>query len=142
MPDRKANAIWEGTLKEGKGTMKMASQSYEGPYTWHSRFEEAAGTNPEELIAAAHAGCFSMAFSGKLTDNGFPPTKIETTANVHMEKTDAGNTITRIDLMTQASVPNIDDAKFQELAQLAKKTCPISRALGAVNEITLDAKLV
>src|SRR5688572_7931678 len=142
MPDRKASAVWEGTLKEGNGTMKMTSGAYEGPYSFASRFEEGTGTNPEELIAAAHAGCFSMAFSGQLANNGFPPDRIETTANVHMEKTDAGNTITRIDLVTQARVPGIDDAKFQELAQNAKKNCPISRALGAVNEITLDAKLV
>jgi lipoyl-dependent peroxiredoxin len=142
MPDRKASAVWQGTLKEGNGTMKMTSGAYEGPYSFASRFEEGTGTNPEELIAAAHAGCFSMAFSGQLTNNGFPPDRIETTANVHMEKTDAGNTITRIDLVTQAQVPGIDDAKFQELAQNAKKNCPISRALGAVNEITLDAKLV
>jgi lipoyl-dependent peroxiredoxin len=141
MPDRKANAVWEGTLKEGKGSMKMTSGAYEGPYSFASRFEEGTGTNPEELIAAAHAGCFSMALSGQLTNNGFPPERIETTANVHMEKTDAGNTITRIDLVTQARVPGIDDAKFQELAMNAKKTCPVSRALGAVNEITLDAKL-
>lgn len=142
MPDRKASAVWEGNFKEGKGTMKMASQSYEGPYSAASRFEEAAGTNPEELIAAAHAGCFSMALSAQLSNNGFNPTRVETTANVHMEKTEAGNTITRIDLVTRASVPEIDDAKFQELAMNAKKGCPISRALAAVNEITLDAKLV
>jgi osmotically inducible protein OsmC len=142
MPDRKASAVWQGTLKEGNGTMKMTSGAYEGPYSFASRFEEGKGTNPEELIAAAHAGCFSMALSGQLNNNGFTPDRIETTANVHMEKTDAGNTITRIDLVTQAKVPGIDDAKFQELAQNAKKGCPISRALGAVNEITLDAKLV
>jgi osmotically inducible protein OsmC len=142
MPDRKASAVWQGTLKEGNGTMKMTSGAYEGPYSFASRFEEGTGTNPEELIAAAHAGCFSMALSGQLSNNGFTPDSIETTANVHMEKTDAGNTITRIDLVTQAKVPGIDDAKFQELAQNAKKGCPISRALGAVNEITLDAKLV
>jgi lipoyl-dependent peroxiredoxin len=141
MPDRKASAVWQGTLKEGNGTMKMTSGAYEGPYSFASRFEEGTGTNPEELIAAAHAGCFSMALSGQLSNNGFTPDRIETTANVHMEKTDAGNTITRIDLVTQAKVPGIDDAKFQELAQNAKKNCPISRALGAVNEITLDAKL-
>jgi lipoyl-dependent peroxiredoxin len=142
MPDRKASAVWQGTLKEGNGTMKMTSGAYEGPYSYASRFEEGTGTNPEEMIAAAHAGCFSMALSGQLSNNGFIPERIETTANVHMEKTDAGNTITRIDLVTQAKVPAIDDAKFQELAQNAKKNCPISRALGAVNEITLNATLV
>ena len=142
MPDRKASAVWNGNFKEGSGTMKMMSGAYEGPYSAASRFEEAAGTNPEELIAAAHAGCFSMALSAQLSNNGFKPERIETTANVHMEKTEAGNSITRIDLVTRATVPDIDDAKFQELAGNAKKGCPISRALAAVNEITLDAQLV
>ena len=142
MPDRKASAVWEGNFKEGKGTMQMLSGAYKGPYTAASRFEEGEGTNPEELIAAAHAGCFSMALSAQLSNNGFSPERIETNANVHMEKTDAGNSITRIDLMTQAKVPGIDNDKFQELAQKAKAGCPVSRALAGVGEITLDAKLV
>src|SRR4026207_1742445 len=98
MPDRKASAVWEGTFKEGKGTMQMMSGAYKGAYSAASRFEEAEGTNPEELIAAAHAGCFSMSLAARLSNNGVTPEKIETTASVHMEKTDAGNTITRIDL--------------------------------------------
>jgi lipoyl-dependent peroxiredoxin len=142
MPDRKASAQWEGTFKEGKGTMKMSSGAYEGPYSAASRFEEAPGTNPEELIAAAHAGCYSMALASRLSNNGFPPDRIDTTANVHMEKTDAGNSITRIDLVTHVHAPGIDDAKFQELAEDARQKCPVSRALAGVNEITLDAKLV
>ena len=142
MPDRKASAVWEGTFKEGSGTMKMSSGSYEGPYSAASRFEEASGTNPEELIAAAHAGCFSMSLSARLSNNGFTPERIDTTANVHMEKTDAGNSITRIDLVTRVSAPGLDDAKLQELAEDAKQKCPVSRALAGVNEITLDAKLV
>ncbi len=142
MPARQASAVWEGTLREGHGTMKMASGSYEGPYTWSSRFEEATGTNPEELIAAAHAGCFSMALSGQLTGANFPPKSINTTARVHLTKADTGGfSISRIDLITVADVPGIDAAKFQELAQNAKAGCPVSRALAAI-EITLDAKLV
>ncbi len=140
MPVREASAVWEGTIREGKGKMKMASGSYEGPYTWSSRFEEATGTNPEELIAAAHAGCFSMALSGQLTGAKFTPKSINTTAKVHVTKGDAGFSISRIDLVTVADVPGIDNAKFQELAQNAKKGCPVSQALSAV-EITLDAKL-
>src|SRR5687768_3618172 len=142
MPVRKAEAIWEGTLQDGKGTMKMASGAYEGPYSFSSRFEEGTGSNPEELIAAAHAGCFSMAFSADLAKAGFTPNSVRTRANVHLEKVDGRQTITRIQLQTEADVPNIDDAKFQEIAEGAKKGCPISRALGAVQSIELDAKLV
>jgi osmotically inducible protein OsmC len=122
--------------------MKLGSGAYEGKYSFGSRFEENPGSNPEELIAAAHAGCFSMAFSGQLTTAGFAPTRIHTTARVHIERGDSGFSITRIDLDTQGEVPGIDDAKFQELAQNAKTGCPVSRALGAVAEINLTAKLV
>ena len=138
MAVRKAEAVWEGTLKEGAGVMKLGSGAYDGPFTYASRFEDAPGTNPEELIGAAHAGCFSMFLSALLTNNGFKPTRIETVAKVHLG---AGPTITNIDLSTRAEVPGIDEAKFQELAAGAKAGCPVSKALAAV-EIKLDAKLV
>ena len=141
MPVREAEAVWEGSLQDGKGTMKMASGAYEGAYSFSSRFEEGTGTNPEELIAAAHAGCFSMALSGGLTRAGHPPTRVQTTAGVHLEKSDAGFSITRIHLRTEAEVPGIDEAGFQEAAETAKKNCPVSRLLTGA-EITLDAKLI
>ena len=141
MPARTADARWTGSLQEGSGTMRLGGGAYEGPYTFKSRFEEGDGTNPEELIAAAHAGCFSMAFAGALGRNEFPPNSVETTAHVHLGKTDEGFRIQRIDLVTIADVPGISDEKFQEIAEGAKKGCPISVALGAVPEITVDAKL-
>jgi lipoyl-dependent peroxiredoxin len=141
MPTRNASAKWEGDLKSGKGSMKLGSGAYEGQYSFASRFENGTGTNPEELIAAAHAGCFTMAFSNGLSQAGHVPTKVETTAKVHLEKTDAGFGIPRIDLVTEAIVPGLDEAMFQELAQTAKKNCPVSKLLAAA-EITLDAKLV
>jgi osmotically inducible protein OsmC len=119
--------------------MKLGSGAYEGDFTYASRFEEAKGTNPEELIGAAHAGCFSMFLSALLTKAEFPPTSVHTTATVHLG---GGPTITKIDLVTEAVVPGIDSAKFGQLAQEAKANCPVSKALGAVSEITLDAKLV
>ena len=141
MPTRNARAMWEGDLKSGKGSMKLGSGAYEGQYSFASRFENGTGTNPEELIAAAHAGCFTMAFSNGLSQAGHVPTKVETTAKVHLEKSDAGFGIPRIDLVTEAVVPGLDEAKFQELAEAAKKNCPVSKLLAAA-EITLDAKLV
>jgi lipoyl-dependent peroxiredoxin len=141
VPARKADARWEGTLQEGKGTMRLGGGAYEGPYTFKSRFEEGDGTNPEELIAAAHAGCFSMAFAGALGRNGFQPTSVATTANVHLNKTDEGFRVQKIDLVTEAEVPGIDEDKFQEIANTAKATCPISVLLGGSAEITLEATL-
>jgi osmotically inducible protein OsmC len=141
MPVRKANARWTGSLKDGEGTMKLASGAYEGKYSFGSRFEENPGANPEEMIAAAHAGCFSMALSAGLGKAGFSPQSVETSARVHLTKDDAGFSISRIDLTTEAVVPGIDEASFMEQADGAKKNCPVSRALAAV-EITLDAKLV
>ena len=141
MPARKADAQWEGSLQEGKGTMRLGGGAWEGPYSFTSRFEEGAGTNPEELIAAAHAGCFSMALSGTLGRNGHNPERVSTTANVHLTKGDEGFRITRIDLETEADVPGIDDATFQELAETAKRNCPVSVVLAAA-EITLHARLV
>src|SRR5437016_10991480 len=138
MAVRSAEAEWKGTLREGAGKMKLGSGAYEGSYSFASRFEEGKGTNPEELIAAAHAGCFSMALASGLAKAGHPPTRVDTTAAVHLEKGDAGFSISRIDLRTQAEVPGIDQAAFAEQAEAAKKGCPVSRALAAV-EITLDA---
>lgn len=142
MAIRSADAVWEGTLREGAGTMKMASGAYEGQYSFSSRFEEGAGTNPEELIAAAHAGCFSMALAAGLGEAGYTPRRVSTTADVHLTKGDAGFRITRIHLKTEAEVPDVDDETFQEHAAQAKGGCPVSQALAAVDEITLDAKLV
>jgi len=141
MPVRKASAVWNGTLKEGNGTMKMQSGAYEGKYSFGSRFQEDPGTNPEELIAAAHAGCFSMALSGALTKSGFTPERVETSAKAHLEKVGEGFKITRIQLTCQASVPGIDEATFQELAAGAKAGCPVSQALAGV-DISLDAELL
>ena len=142
MPARAASAEWNGSLREGKGTMKMASGAYEGPYSFASRFESGTGTNPEELIAAAHSGCFSMAFSAGLGKAGFTPTSVKTTATVHLDKMGEGMGIVRIDLDMTAQVPGIDEKTFMEVAEGAKKGCPISKALAAVPEITLKAKLV
>lgn len=141
MPDRKADARWEGSLQDGKGTMRLGGGAWEGPYSFSSRFEDGTGTNPEELIAAAHAGCFSMALSGALTRAGFVPTSVATTATVKLNKTDEGFRIQRIDLSTDAVVPGLDQAQFADIAENAKKTCPVSVALGGVGEIVLDARL-
>jgi lipoyl-dependent peroxiredoxin len=141
MPVRKADAVWEGDIRGGNGKVSLGSGAFEGRYSFGSRFEEAAGTNPEELIGAAHAGCFSMALSGGLGRGGHTPKRIATTAKVHIEKVGEGFSITRIELDTQAEVPGIDDATFQEFARKAKEGCPVSKAL-AGTEITLNAKLV
>ncbi|WP_038048194.1 OsmC family protein [Thermus caliditerrae] len=142
MPVRKANAVWEGGLRSGKGVMRLQSQTFEGPYSFPSRFEEGPGTNPEELIAAAHAGCFSMALSAALEREGFPPKRIATEARVHLEMVEGKATLTRIELVTEAEVPGINPEKFQEIAQAAKEGCPVSRALAGVREILLQARLV
>jgi len=141
MPVRTASAVWQGDLKTGKGSMRFGSGAFEGQFSFASRFEEGKGTNPEELAGAAHAGCFSMAFSNELSKAGFVPTRVATTAKVHLEKTEAGFAISRIDLDTEAQVPRIEPAKFQEIAAAAKKGCPISK-LFAGAQINLDAKLV
>jgi len=138
MAVRKASAIWKGTLREGAGTMKLGSGAYEGPFTYASRFEEGPGTNPEELIGAAHAGCFSMFLSALLTKAGFTPTSIETTATVHLG---AGPAITDIELNSQVQVPGLEEARLQEFANEAKAGCPVSKALAGVN-IKLNAHLV
>jgi osmotically inducible protein OsmC len=140
MPTRTANAEWNGNLKEGKGNLAFGDGAYSGQYSFSSRFEEGTGTNPEELIAAAHAGCFSMAFSAMLAGAGFTPDSVKTTAKVSVEPDAGGFSITTSALETEAVVPGIDDAQFQEIAQQAKAGCPVSRALGAIN-ITLNARL-
>ncbi len=141
MPVRQADAVWEGNLKEGKGNIKLASGAFDGPYSFQTRFEDAKGTNPEELIGAAHAGCFSMALSAGLSKAGFPPRRVKTTAKVHLEKVGESFSITRIVLDTEAQVPNIDEKTFREQAEGAKKNCPVSRALAAT-PIELNARLV
>ena len=138
MSIRKGSAVWEGDLKGGKGTLEFGP--FSGKYSFASRFEEGDGTNPEELIGAAHAACYSMAFSNELAKAGFTPTSVKTTANVHFGVGDDGAAISRIDLVCNATVPKIDQAKFDEIANGAKVGCPVSKALAAV-DITLDATL-
>ncbi len=140
MPVRNAKAVWTGGLKDGSGTMALGSGAYQGAYSFGSRFEEGKGTNPEELIAAAHAGCFSMALAAALGRAGFAPQSVETEARCHLEKAESGFKISRMELATRAQVPGIDAAKFQEIASGAKQTCPVSGALAAL-DITLDARL-
>jgi len=141
MAARTSEAEWKGNLLQGKGTIKLGSGAYEGPYSFASRFESGTGTNPEELIAAAHAGCFSMALSAGLGKGGFTPTRIHTTATVHLEKVGEGFSITRIELNTEAQIPGIDAATFAKFADDAKKGCPVSKVLAAA-QISLTAKLV
>jgi lipoyl-dependent peroxiredoxin len=141
MPVRTAEAEWNGNLMEGKGRMKLGSGSYEGPFTFKSRMESGPGTNPEELIGAAHAGCFSMALSYQLVSAGFTPKRVHTKANVRFEKVGTDFTITQIALETEGEVPGINEAKFLELAEGAKKGCPVSKALAGTT-ITLNARLV
>ncbi len=138
MSIRKADAIWKGTLKEGSGNLTVGSGALAVPYTWATRFGDAVGANPEELIGAAHAGCFSMFLSALLTNAGFKPTRIHTTASVHLE---AGPTITKIELDTTVEVPGLEEADFLQKAEEAKKNCPVSKALASV-PMTLTAKLV
>jgi lipoyl-dependent peroxiredoxin len=140
MAIRNARARWEGDLQSGRGTMSLGSGAFEGAYSFASRFEEGKGTNPEELIGAAHAGCFSMAFAAGLSKGGFAPKSVATSAAVHLTKVEGGFAISRIDLVTEAQVPGIDAAKFQEIAEGAKAGCPVSKAL-ASTPITLKATL-
>lgn len=138
---RKASAVWNGSLKEGKGTISTDSKVLSNAqYSFSTRFENGIGTNPEELIAAAHAGCFSMALSAQLGGAGITPDSIETTASVTLEKLDAGFTVTKVHLDVTAKIPGADAAAFEKAAQDAKAGCPISRLLKA--EISMTAKLV
>ena len=142
MPTRTAEAEWKGNLAEGEGRLKVGSGAFAGPYSFKSRFEEGqSATNPEELIGAAHAGCFTMALTAALSRAGIKPTRIHTTARVKLEKVGEAFSITQIDLETEAEIPGVDDAKFQEYANGAKQNCPVSKAL-AGTEIHLNAKLV
>ena len=141
MPIRIADAIWEGNLKDGKGRMKLGSGAFDGAYSFSSRFEEGAGANPEELIGAAVAGCFSMALAHGLAQSGYTPKQIHTTASVKIEKFEDGFKITSIALDTEARVPGIGEQAFLEKAEITKKTCPVSRALTGT-EIKLQARLV
>lgn len=140
MAVRTADAQWTGDIMGGAGRMKLGSGAYEGPYDFKSRMEDGAGTNPEELIGAAHAGCFSMALAAQLGGAGFKPEKIHTHAKVHFSKAASGWTIEKIELAALADVPGIDEAEFQKHAEDAKANCPVSRALSGV-QIDLDAKL-
>jgi lipoyl-dependent peroxiredoxin len=141
MPRRRAEARWDGSLQEGRGTMRMETGTYEGPYSFQSRFEEGDGTNPEELIAAAHAGCFSMALSGELGRAGYEPESIETRATVHLDKANGGFRIGRIELDTKARVPGIESSELERQAEAAKEGCPVSQAL-AGTEISVRAELL
>ncbi len=141
MMTRKSDAEWLGGLMDGSGTVKLGSGAYNGPYSFKSRFESGTGTNPEELIAAAHAGCFSMALSAALECTGHSPKRIHTTAAVKLEKDGDGFTITEIDLVTEGEVPGIDEATFVKIAEEAKKGCPVSKAL-AGPKINLKATFV
>jgi len=138
MAIRTASAVWNGTLKEGQGTMKLGSGAFEGAFTFASRFEEGPGTNPEELVGAAHAGCFSMFLASLLTDAGFPPVQIRTSAKVHLRE---GPRIALIELDTEAEVPNLDEKTFLENVEKSKKNCPISLALTGP-EVRVTARLV
>jgi osmotically inducible protein OsmC len=137
MPTRTSTARWQGSLKDGAGSMRLASGAYQGSFSYVSRFESGEGTNPEELIAAAHAGCFSMALSNILGKAGLTPNSIETSATVHLDMP-AG--ITKIELSTVGDVPGVEESDFVKYAEEAKANCPVSKALAAV-EITLTASL-
>lgn len=141
MSVRKAEAEWKGNLNSGSGRMKLGSGAFEGPYSFVSRFKDGPGTNPEELIGAAHAGCFSMALSHMLAEAGHIPDVVHTTAKVHIDKVEDGFKITTIELQTEGKVPGIDEKTFQEKAATAKEGCPVSQALAGV-DIRLQAKLV
>ncbi|MER3479085.1 MAG: peroxiredoxin [Meiothermus sp.] len=139
MPVRSAEATWQGTLREGKGHLKLGSGVWQGPYNYRMRFEDEPGTNPEELVAAALAGCYAMFLSALLGNQGTPAERLDCTARVHLGE---GPTLTKIELHLEARVPGLDEARFQELAQQAKAGCPISKALAAVPEMVLEARLV
>ena len=141
MPKRTAEAEWRGNLKDGRGTMRFGGGAYEGEYTYASRFEEERGTNPEELIGAAHAGCFSMALAGELARNGHVPERIHTTGHVFLEMGAGGARIARVVLDCEAEVPDLDETAFQKYADTARKNCPVSRALAGV-DIAVNARLL
>ncbi len=141
MPGRTSQAVWQGDLQSGTGNLKLGSGAYDGQYSFKSRFEDGTGTNPEELLGAAHAGCFSMALAAGLSRQGFKVNSIDTKATVNLEKSESGFSISRIDLVTRGDVEGIDEAKFREAAEATKSSCIVSRALSAV-PMTIDAALV
>jgi osmotically inducible protein OsmC len=142
MATRDGSAQWKGDLRSGSGTVSVPSGLFsDGSYSFSTRFEEEPGTNPEELIGAAHAGCFSMALSNILAEAGHTPNSVSTTAKVHLRQVDGQPTIAKVDLVTEGDVPGIDEQQFQQYAQQAKEGCPVSRALAGVSEMSLDAKL-
>jgi lipoyl-dependent peroxiredoxin len=141
MPSRRADAEWKGNLREGTGKLKGGSGAFDLPYSFRDRFENGTGTNPEELLGAAHAGCFSMALAADLTAAGHPPESIHTTATVTIEKVGEGFGITKIELVTEGKVPGLEARDFQERAEKAKANCPVSKAMASVGTITLSAKL-
>jgi osmotically inducible protein OsmC len=140
MSVRTADATWNGDLSDGNGSMETESGAYRGDFSFESRFEDTGGTNPEELIAAAHAGCFSMALSNILAEDDHAPESVDTTAEVHLEMVDDAPTITRIDLETEGRVPDLDEQSFQDYADTAKENCPVSKVLQGA-EISLNARL-
>jgi lipoyl-dependent peroxiredoxin len=141
MATRNGTAEWKGDLREGSGTLAVGSGLFSGAYSFKTRFEEEPGTNPEELIAAAHASCFSMALSNILSEAGHVPESVSTTAKVHLRQVDGAPTIAQIDLETEGRVPGIDQQQFAEYANQAKEGCPVSRALAGVPEMALEARL-
>ena len=141
MPTRTAKAAWEGGIRSGKGTLEVESGTLKTQYNFSGRFESGGGSNPEELLAASEAACFSMALSGNLERNGTPATRIETSAACTVDKAGDGFKITTMKLTVRATVPNIDDAKFQQVAEQTKKTCPISMAIIGNVDLQMDAKL-
>jgi osmotically inducible protein OsmC len=141
MATRNASAEWKGNLMEGDGSMALGSGVWEGPFTFKSRFEEGQGTNPEELIGAAEAGCFTMQLAHNLSEAGHTPDSVQTQAKVQIRNIDGKPTISQIDLVTRARVPGLDEATFQETAKATKDACIISRALAGVSNITVDATL-
>jgi osmotically inducible protein OsmC len=142
MATRNGSAEWRGDLKGGSGRVTVGNGVFEGDYSFKSRFEDGEGTNPEELIAGAHASCFAMALSGILTEHGHEPESLRATARVHLRNVDGAPTIAQIDLAVEGRVPDIDEAHFQEHAQEAEASCPVTRALAGVPEIELNASLV
>jgi osmotically inducible protein OsmC len=142
MTARNGSAEWQGSVESGSGTVTVGDGVFQGPYSYESRFAEGAGTNPEQLIAAAHAACFTMALSNVLGSAGHAPETLHTNARVQLRNIDGAPTLTRIDLETEGRVPGIDDQQFQRRAEEAKANCPVSRALAGIPEIVLSAKLM
>ena len=142
MAVRNGSAEWRGDLQSGAGSVSVGDGVFEGQYSFASRFEEGTGTNPEQLIAAAHAACFSMALANILSQDGHPPESVDTKANIQLRNVDGAPTLTRVDLETEGRVPGIDQDQFQQYADQAKQGCPVSRALAGIPEIELSATLV